>query len=220
MYIDAERLETLKVNIIIDGESFTISPTQVDHLIEFLRIVHNQYILQDRFIQSMAINEQISDRFSEPLIRQTWASSKELVIQIQTADAIHAALHSIDQMHQVVTKLMYDVSLCSEYFQLNTLDKADRYWAYNMETIHWLLKELYEVDKWIGPAKSSIPALKKTDSLPQIQQRLQNISVYMAELYAKEDYLTLGRVLEVDLCAYLGQLQRTLEDLVPYQQAA
>ena len=168
----------------------------------------------------MTLNGQESERFSEQFIHKMWKVSKELVIQISTADVVHATLHSIDQMHQVVTKLMYDVSLCSEYFQLNALDKADSYWAYSMETIDWLLKELHEVGKWLGPSvASSVPAVKLL-SLPQIQQRLQEVSVYLSELYAKEDYLALGKTLEVDLCAYLGQLQRVLENMTPYKQAA
>jgi hypothetical protein len=197
----------VKVSIVIDGEHFDIMPTKVEHLIEFLKIVQNQYVLQDRFIRSMTFNGQEPQELTTPFLQKIWQASQEMIIHIRTDDMIENVTQSMDRLHQTVTKLRYDISLCAEYYQLSALDKADNYWPYIMESLEWVLNEIQSIEKHLSSSVGS------HQTLCDIRNKLGGFILDLTGLYGQQDVIELGKALENKLCPQLVRLQRLLEDL-------
>ena len=202
----------MQVNIIIDGEQFVIAPRKLEHLIEFLNIVRMQYQSQFRVIKTLYVNGRQVQEITEEFLKLLWSPSGMITIQMDTIQQQRNVYDVMEEVNLYLTKLIYGINMCAEYFHLESEDLAESYWTYSLQGIDWVLKRLKEIEFQLQLKTYEPVAGFKTNWQKMYDEIAESIKQSF-DFYHAKDFKKMGNTLENELSTSLRSCQAVLNTL-------
>ncbi len=200
----------MQVNIVIDGEQFFIAPRRLEHLVEFLNIIRFQYESQFRRIGAIFVNGAHITHLTPAYLKPFWDQSGQLTIEIKTDAKLEGLTLKLEEVSQYVTKLVYGVNLCAEFFYAENLEEAECYWTYCLEAVDWVLRELKTLEPYLAKADWDSSGGSVDELSDQIARTIQQTF----DLYHGRQFREMGQVLENDLTNHLMKCQDNLRSIM------